>query len=199
MFESKTDFANYATFGFSGMFKEAVSPEESFSKEHWLNSFGLAGSIFGVGKLVTTPVKKSGTATVVSKAIDDVKDVTQGTIKGLESKGYRPNLSERTMTKEEWLFLNRRGHIETNYPKPIIPEKNYDILKSKSEYYTTEGDINWPPNRGLLGEPDSMTVLPGTIIDRFGYEGGTFVSPYGVPYEMRALAPETFVNLIMYM
>lgn len=66
--------------------------------------------------------------------------------------------------------------------------------KIKSEYYTTEGNINWPPNRGLLGEHDSITVRPGTIIDRFGYEGGTFVSPYGVPYEMRALAPETFLK-----
>lgn len=57
MFDSKMDFANYATFGFSGMVKEAVLPEESFSKEHWLNSFGLAGSIFGVGKLLTSPIK----------------------------------------------------------------------------------------------------------------------------------------------
>lgn len=57
MFESKTDFANYATFGFSGMVKEAVFPEDSFSKEHWQNSFGLATSIFGAGKLMTSPTK----------------------------------------------------------------------------------------------------------------------------------------------
>ncbi|WP_419958277.1 glycohydrolase toxin TNT-related protein [Psychrobacillus psychrotolerans] len=30
-----------------------------------------------------------------------------------------------------------------------------------------------------------MTLRPGTIIDRFGYEGGTIVSPYGVPYDVR--------------
>ena len=36
--------------------------------------------------------------------------------------------------------------------------------------------------------------MPGTIIDRFGYEAGTFISPYGVPYEMRALAPETYLK-----
>lgn len=55
MFESKTDFADYATFGFSGMVKEAVLPEDAFSKEHWQNSFGLATSIFGAGKLITSP------------------------------------------------------------------------------------------------------------------------------------------------
>ncbi|WP_176550389.1 TNT domain-containing protein [Bacillus sp. AFS037270] len=44
-----------------------------------------------------------------------------------------------------------------------------------------------------MGESKTVTLKPGTIIDRFGYEGGTFVSPYGVPYEARALAPETYL------
>jgi len=79
MFDSKLDFLDYASFGFSGMVKEAVSPEESFSKKQWLNSFGLAGSIFGVGKLVTSPVKKFGNATVDGKAIDEVKNVAEST------------------------------------------------------------------------------------------------------------------------
>ncbi|MEH7547833.1 MULTISPECIES: TNT domain-containing protein [Bacillaceae] len=49
-------------------------------------------------------------------------------------------------------------------------------------------------NRELLGESKTVTLKPGTIIDRFGYEGGTFVSLYGVPYEARALAPETYLK-----
>ena len=81
MFDLKTDYAIDATFGFSGMVKEAVSPEESFSKEHWLNSFGLAGSVFGVGKLVTSPVKNSVSATVDSKALEKVKNETESTSK----------------------------------------------------------------------------------------------------------------------
>ena len=31
----------------------------------------------------------------------------------------------------------------------------------------------------------------GTRIDRYGYDSGTFTSPEGTPYEMRALAPGT--------
>lgn len=31
----------------------------------------------------------------------------------------------------------------------------------------------------------------GTLIDRYGYDGGTFVSPKGTPYTNRALAPGT--------
>jgi hypothetical protein len=33
--------------------------------------------------------------------------------------------------------------------------------------------------------------MPGELIDRFGFEGGTFVSPRGTPYPMRALPPGT--------
>nr|WP_311769433.1 TNT domain-containing protein [Parageobacillus thermoglucosidasius] len=123
-----------------------------------------------------------------SKAID------KGTGNSLETKGYRPQPGERTITREEWKALDRERRIKTNYPKPTIQEKSYDLVKSDPHYYTPEGEIIWPPNRGVLGEPERIILKPGTIIDRFGYEGGTFVSPYGVPYEMRSLAPETFLK-----
>ncbi|ORY17664.1 hypothetical protein BCR34DRAFT_23517 [Clohesyomyces aquaticus] len=35
----------------------------------------------------------------------------------------------------------------------------------------------------------SMTLVPGTILDRFGSEFGTFMSPGGAPYAQRALPP----------
>ncbi|HFC8512844.1 TPA: glycohydrolase toxin TNT-related protein, partial [Neisseria subflava] len=47
----------------------------------------------------------------------------------------------------------------------------------------------WPPNRGALGEVRSITLPVGTLVDRYGYPGGTFVSPVGTPYPMRALPP----------
>lgn len=53
------------------------------------------------------------------------------------------------------------------------------------------GKIIWPPNRGLDGEAVIQTLKPGTRIDRYGFEGGTFVSPEGIPYPSRALAPGT--------
>ena len=49
----------------------------------------------------------------------------------------------------------------------------------------------WPPNRGFSGTPVRETLKPGTRIDRYGYDGGTFVSPEGVPSPMRSLAPGT--------
>lgn len=68
------------------------------------------------------------------------------------------------------------------------------ILKSNSNYYNSKVEIIWPPNQGVLGNSKPKIIKPGTIIDRFGYEAGTFVSPYGVPYEMRSLAPETYLK-----
>jgi len=47
----------------------------------------------------------------------------------------------------------------------------------------------WPPNRGALGEVRSITLPVDTLVDRYGYPGGTFVSPIGTPYPMRALPP----------
>ncbi len=47
----------------------------------------------------------------------------------------------------------------------------------------------YPPNRGFFGESTSQVLRAGTRIDRYGGEGGTFVSPEGTPVPMRALPP----------
>jgi len=49
----------------------------------------------------------------------------------------------------------------------------------------------WPPNRGFQGTPITEELATGTRIDRYGYEGGTFLSPVGTPDWMRSLAPAT--------
>ncbi|MEN6351748.1 MAG: glycohydrolase toxin TNT-related protein [Syntrophomonas sp.] len=52
-----------------------------------------------------------------------------------------------------------------------------------------DGNIKWPANDGFKGESMKMTLQPGSRIDRYGSEYGTFVCPEGVSYEMRSLAP----------
>lgn len=49
------------------------------------------------------------------------------------------------------------------------------------------GKINWPPHDGFAADPVSTTLQPGTLIDRFGSEGGTFFSPKGESFDARAL------------
>ena len=47
----------------------------------------------------------------------------------------------------------------------------------------------YPPNRGFKDGPSTQTLEPGTRIDRYGSEKGTFVSPEGTPVPERALPP----------
>jgi hypothetical protein len=44
---------------------------------------------------------------------------------------------------------------------------------------------------GFDGDPTKVILQPSTKIDRYGYDGGTFVSPEGIPYSARSLAPGT--------
>jgi nicrotizing toxin Mtb-like protein len=45
----------------------------------------------------------------------------------------------------------------------------------------------FPPNDGFKGEPQDLLLAAGTVLDRYGQPGGTFVSPAGASYESRAL------------
>lgn len=48
----------------------------------------------------------------------------------------------------------------------------------------------YPPHRGFHnGVSHNETLMPGTRIDRYGADGGHFLSPAGTPLEMRALSP----------
>ena len=54
----------------------------------------------------------------------------------------------------------------------------------------------WPDNNGFPPgyEPQPTQLPPGTIIDRFGHEGGRYLAPDGTPFADRALTPETVVS-----
>ena len=62
---------------------------------------------------------------------------------------------------------------------------------SQAKYIDVDGNPIWPPNRGFDETPTTVTLIPGTLIDRYGYDGGTFVSPKGTSYTKRALATGT--------
>jgi len=54
----------------------------------------------------------------------------------------------------------------------------------------------WPDNNGFPSgyEPQPAQLPAGTIIDRFGHEGGRYLAPDGTPFADRALTPETVVS-----
>ena len=51
------DFANYVTMGTLDLGNGAINPEESFSKEHWLSSIGLASILVGGAKPIVPKPK----------------------------------------------------------------------------------------------------------------------------------------------
>ncbi|CCF70682.1 DUF4237 domain-containing protein [Xanthomonas citri pv. punicae] len=65
----------------------------------------------------------------------------------------------------------------------------YDEFRKNGEEFKPDGNWNWPSNLGFA-EAHVDDVLPvGTKLDRYGSPDGAFLSPFGTPYEQRALAP----------
>ncbi|WP_442945451.1 TNT domain-containing protein [Oceanirhabdus sp. W0125-5] len=68
----------------------------------------------------------------------------------------------------------------------------YKKVFDNPQYYDqASGAIKWPANDGFEGVAKQIQLQPGTRIDRYGFESGTFVSPEGISYGQRSLAPGT--------
>ncbi|WHA44059.1 glycohydrolase toxin TNT-related protein [Agrobacterium larrymoorei] len=64
-----------------------------------------------------------------------------------------------------------------------------------SQWQNPDGSFKWPPNNGAVpGSEKVVSLRPGDMMDRFGYDGGTYTSPIGVKYEQRALQPGTHLK-----
>jgi hypothetical protein len=46
----------------------------------------------------------------------------------------------------------------------------------------------YPPNQGFAGASGEASLVPGTIVDRYGGTGGSFLSPQGTPPWARSLS-----------
>ena len=69
--------------------------------------------------------------------------------------------------------------------------KYKDVFDNPKYYNQETGAINWPENNGFADIPMDEVLQPGARIDRYGSDYGSFTSPEGTPYAMRAVAPET--------
>lgn len=61
------------------------------------------------------------------------------------------------------------------------------------QWYYADGSPKWPENGGFLGEPSTITLEPGSLIDRYGDTLGRYVSPQGTSYSARSL-PRGSIN-----
>lgn len=105
--------------------------------------------------------------------------------------GVLPRLK---MTLRRWV-TPRRGResqsVDRAHNRHSTDARNRAASNASTKSAGTSGAINWPPNYGFQGTPVQKTLPAGTRIDRYGYEGGRFVSPVGTPYAARALPPGT--------
>lgn len=83
-------------------------------------------------------------------------------------------------------------------PAPVAPPPPARLLASQNltpealhaiapQWYAANGNLLWPPNGGFAAAPVVVALPPGMMLDRFGNPNGTYFSPAGAPYDMRAL------------
>ena len=68
----------------------------------------------------------------------------------------------------------------------------YSAVFDNPRYYNQlTGAVIWPENDGFAETPYTVTLSPGTFIDRFGSDYGFYVCPAGIDYTSRSCAPGT--------
>lgn len=119
---------------------------------------------------------------------------------GLVATGARSSIRETGEAAARSLDAGVQVPLAASAPAPAVrqtaeaagtarlAEKGATVGEARAE---TALQTYWPPNRGFQGTPVTEKLAAGTRIDRYGYEGGTFLSPEGTPDWMRSLAPGT--------
>jgi hypothetical protein len=103
--------------------------------------------------------------------------------------GQADRLRRLLNNSDRWLALRSKC------PPPLPPtpavESVDDLAQAAVSLKESKYELApyWPPNSGYLGESTRTHLEAGTRIDRYGYPGGTYVSPEGTPFPARALPP----------
>ncbi|MGW0037025.1 TNT domain-containing protein [Gordonia sp. NPDC003376] len=107
----------------------------------------------------------------------------------------------RELVDDDW----RLGPVTLSNQAPVGPQvvgykrtgdlSNSDFLIKWWNDKVSPKTWKWPPEDGYVldgqGRPikSEITLTPGTRMDRYGGETGTFLAPPGTPYAKRALPP----------
>ena len=91
--------------------------------------------------------------------------------------------------------LQRNQHATEH--RPSVTNPTSDQLASAKSYgvdpkwVKPDGKLDYPPNDGFLGIPENSILKPGTKIDRYGTDQGSYFSPEGTPFDQRSLPPKS--------
>ncbi|WZY01313.1 glycohydrolase toxin TNT-related protein [Bacillus sp. FSL W7-1360] len=147
-------------------------------------SSGTANNVSGTKSSGSVNSAKSG-----SKGSGTVKDVksgsaSSGTVNDVKGTGKPTDKVVNGISAADRAKLDGWAYR----PSDEMYLKYKETFDNPKYYDQKTGDIQWPPNDGFKGKRVETMLEPGMVIDRYGDPGGSFLSPAGTPYEMRALA-----------
>ncbi|MBU6410520.1 MAG: glycohydrolase toxin TNT-related protein, partial [Verrucomicrobia bacterium] len=87
--------------------------------------------------------------------------------------------------------------VAPQQPVALLPENTVSLAagrmtQQRFNFLSKLTSRQWPPNYGFLNQ-GRATLIPGTMVDRFGSDVGSFVSPVGTPFWQRSL-PASFAS-----
>jgi hypothetical protein len=79
------------------------------------------------------------------------------------------------------------AHAQEGAPPDFPATLRRDLVPTWIQWASPKATVSWPPNDGCATAPETRTLTPGALIDRFGSQGGTFFSPMGESFHARAV------------
>ena len=145
---------------------------------------GIAKVVYAVGI-----AKASEKLVPLIKQIPEIARKARDKFSGIDLNYYRQKaqaiLTGRKVPLEKLPLDQLRKAVKR-------PDTSKVIYGNQGRFKEANGSTKWPPNDGAVkGTVHDFTLVKGTIVDRFGYPGGSYISPYGTPYTSRALAPDS--------
>ncbi|WP_159731284.1 TNT domain-containing protein [Methylosinus sp. Ce-a6] len=169
-----------------------------------------AAAIFadGVAKLGIAVLIAALTRGVAKKAArwtekkPGLRNTPQEKVPKAERYEPRPSPKARSASPAEEGAAGAKGASEKPRPAPRdeaggVPRRPRDPRLREDlgpEWFKEDGSLRWPDGKepgalpnGFREEPYRDVLPPGATLDRYGGEGGNFLSPLGSPYSERAL------------
>ena len=165
---------------------------------------GIVSIVFPAGAAIKT-MAKVGVKSFVKGSIQAAKLAFKDTVEKVFKSGFKngvKNLGKIAFKTfifdiDDFTKVNSSGRRVFSIIDPTPTIKIPQNIELNSGGLNPDGTlkinadntINWPENNGFIGEPSTITLEPGTRIDRFGDFKGFFAAPEGTPYPNRALVP----------
>ena len=177
----------------------------SKSKAGWYDSKGYADALTPVAKELAIEAKMTNGASNIQLA-----DYKKGSLEKFVGTGLSANTTNHLLGQAQFL-ANQANASVTGY----IHASSFNVedmlgvgllfkggmkllggmaarnIAAKEGSNTMALAKYWPSNEGALGKWSNIMAKEGQIMDRYGSIYGTYASPVGTPFNMRALSPTT--------